>query len=101
MILLKGQTENDTEREKAAKIFEEKLKIYQEYLHTLSDVIKDHSLSDEAKMRLEFQTSYVAMHCNPQYIVPVSNAVRKIIEYSCPDQEKAIEAKSQSGSPDP
>lgn len=101
MILLKGQTENDTEREKAAKIFEEKLKIYQEYLHTLSDVIKDHSLSDEAKMRLEFQTSYVAMHCNPQYIVPVSDAVRKIIEYSCPDQEKNIEGKSQSGSPDP
>lgn len=39
MILLRGQSDNDVERERAAKIFEEKLKIYQDYLHTLCDVI--------------------------------------------------------------
>ena len=42
MVLLKGQTETDVEREKTAKVFEEKLKIYQEYPHALCDVIKDH-----------------------------------------------------------
>ena len=54
MILLRGQSDNDVERERAAKVFEEKLRIYKDYLHTLYDVIKDHKLSDEEKIRLEF-----------------------------------------------
>ena len=72
MVLLKGQTTNDVERERAAKVFEEKLRIYQEYLQILCNVIEDRCLSDEEKIRLEFQTSYVAMHCEPKYIVDVS-----------------------------
>lgn len=43
MILLRGQSDNDVERERAAKVFEEKLRIYKDYLHTLYDVIKDTS----------------------------------------------------------
>lgn len=39
MILLRGQSDNDVERERAAKVFEEKLRIYKDYLHTLYDVI--------------------------------------------------------------
>ncbi|WP_286036225.1 hypothetical protein [Succinatimonas hippei] len=35
MILLRGQSNNDVERERASKVFEEKLRIYQEYLQTL------------------------------------------------------------------
>lgn len=87
MILLKGQSDDDVKRERDAKIFEEKLRIYQDYLHTLCDVIKDHSLSDEEKIRLEFQTSYVAMHCDSKYIATVSNAVKELIKYCCPDEE--------------
>ncbi len=102
MILLRGQSDDDIERERAAKIFEEKLRIYQEYLQTLCDVIKDHSLSDEEKIRLEFQTSYVAMHCNSKYISTVSNAVKELIEYSCPDENNEnLNRKNKSGSPDP
>lgn len=102
MILLRGQSDNDVERERAAKIFEEKLKIYQDYLHTLCDVIKDHSLSDEEKIRLEFQTSYVAMHCDSKYIATVSNAVKELIEYCCPDEDGENKNRSnKSGSPDP
>ena len=82
MILLKGQSDDDVERERAAKIFEEKLRIYQDYLHSLCDIIKEHSLSDEGKIRLEFQTSYVAMHCDPQYIATVSNSVKEL--HCCP-----------------
>ena len=90
MVLLKGQTTNDVERERAAKVFEEKLRIYQEYLQILCNVIEDRCLSDEEKIRLEFQTSYVAMHCEPKYIVDVSNSVKKIIEYVCPDDVDTI-----------
>lgn len=102
MILLRGQSDDDVERERAAKIFGEKLRIYQDYLHTLCDVIKDHSLSDEEKIRLEFQTSYVAMHCDSKYIATVSNAVKELIEYCCPDEDgENVNRKNKSGSPDP
>lgn len=102
MILLRGQSDDDVERERTAKIFGEKLRIYQDYLHTLCDVIKDHSLSDEEKIRLEFQTSYVAMHCDSKYIATVSNAVKELIEYCCPDEDgENLNRKNKSGSPDP
>ena len=102
MILLRGQSDDDVERERAAKVFEEKLRIYQDYLHTLCDVIKDHSFSDEEKIRLEFQTSYVAMHCDSKYIATVSNAVKELIEYCCPDEDgENLSRKNKSGSPDP
>lgn len=102
MILLRGQSDNDVKREKTAKIFEEKLRIYQDYLHTLCDVIKDHRLSDEEKIRLEFQTSYVAMHCDSKYIATVSDAVKELIEYCCPDEDNEnLNRKNKSGSPDP
>lgn len=101
MILLRGQSDTDIERERAAKIFEEKLKIYQDYLHTLCNVIEDHSLSDKEKIRLEFQTSYVAMHCDSRYIASVSKAVRELIEYVCPDEESNVKRLNKSNSPDP
>ena len=40
MMLLVGQTDSDERREKKGKVFEEKLRIYQEYLETLYNVIK-------------------------------------------------------------
>lgn len=84
MILLRGQSNNDVQREKTSKVFEEKLRIYQEFLQTLYDVLKDNSiLPYEEKMRLQFQTSYVAMHCDAKYIAKVSTSVRKLIEYKC------------------
>lgn len=55
---------------------------------------------------MEFQTSYVAMHCNPAYIVKISEAVRDLIKYCCPDESnegpKRINPNlSMSDSPDP
>ena len=78
MILLRGQTNNDVERERDAKVFEEKLRIYQDFLQKLQDVIKDHTLSDEEKTLLQFQASYVAMHCEPECIQKVSESVKQI-----------------------
>ena len=101
MILLKGQSDDDVERERAAKIFGEKLRIYQDFLHTLCDVIKDHRLSDEEKTRLEFQTSYVAMHCEPKYIATVSRAIKELIEVTCPEDDERQHHINKSDSPDP
>lgn len=102
MILLRGQSDDDIERERTSKIFEEKLRIYQDYLQILCEVIKDHNLSDEEKIRLEFQTSYVAMHCDPKHIVTVSSAIKDLIENCCSDEsEENRNRRNKSGSPDP
>lgn len=84
MVLLNGQSDNDARREQNAKVFEEKLRIYQEYLKTLNNVIEDGILTKEERIQLEFQTSYVAMHCKPCYIREVSEAVKAIIQLQCP-----------------
>ena len=102
MILLRGQSDTDIQREREAKIFEEKLRIYQEYLRTLCEVVEDGSLSEEDKNRLEFQTSYVAMHCRPEHIAKVSQGVKELIAYTCPDKKKLEIGKlNRSNSPDP
>lgn len=64
MMLLVGQTDNEEKREKKSKVFEEKLRIYQEYLTTLYKVIKDGKNSNSEKLKLAFKTSSVAMHCD-------------------------------------
>lgn len=99
MFLLRGQTVNEVESERTAKIFEEKLRIYQEYLHFLCDAIKDSNLSEEEKISLKFQTSYVAMHCNPKYIETVSSAIKGLID-SCCSEDKNLNHKTESNSPD-
>ena len=103
MILLRGQSNNDVERERASKVFEEKLRIYQEYLQTLYEVIQDGGLSDQEKLKLEFQTSYVAMHCSPKYIADVSVAVKNIIEINCSEdsESNSSNAIQDSGTPEP
>lgn len=42
------------------------------------------------------------MHCDPQYIATVSNSVKELIEYCCPDEDdENLNRKDKSGSPDP
>ena len=82
-ILLMGQTKSDITRDKDAKIFEEKLKIYQDYLNTLCDVVSDHKVSDKEKMVLQFKTSYIAMHTSADHISRISDAIAEIIRVSC------------------
>ena len=83
MILLRGQTNNDVERERDAKVFEEKLRIYQEFLQQLQEVIKDGTLTEEEKILLQFQVSYVAMHCEQECIEKVSTSIKQILACKC------------------
>ncbi len=101
MILLQGQSNKEADLQKDTKVFEEKLRIYQDYLHTLCEVIKNQSLSKEKKINLEFQTSYVAMHCDSKHIAAVSSAVKRLIKNCCSDEESEnLGPKSKSGSPE-
>ena len=101
MILLKGQSDDDVKRERDAKVFAEKLKVYQEYLQTLCKVVEKRNLSDENKIGLEFQTACLAMHCDAQYIEQVSAGVKEIIQVTCVDEAASRDDEGKSDSPEP
>ena len=88
VVLLDGQSKKEQTAKRNSKVFEEKLKIYQDFLTTLYDVVKDRKLTEDEKLQLEFKTSLVAMHCKPQNLDSVSAAVRKVISSFCPSDEK-------------
>ena len=66
VVLLDGQSKKEQTAKRNSKVFEEKLKIYQNFLSTLYDVVKDRKLTEEEKLQLEFQTSLVAIIVNPR-----------------------------------
>lgn len=87
-LLLNSQTNNDIERERNSEIFEEKLRIYQEFLQALYDVLKEETVTPDEAMRLQFQTSYIAMHTSSENILQISKNVSNIVKmYSqCPSE---------------
>ena len=54
-VLLRGQTENDAKKEKDTKVFEEKLRIYQDFLHCLCEVIQDGEISKKKLFNWNFK----------------------------------------------
>ena len=86
-ILLIGQTKSDVTREKDAKIFEEKLKIYQDFLNTLCEVVSDHKLSYKDILIIQFKTSYMAMHTSTEHIKTISENIQTIIKATCPGEK--------------
>ena len=87
-LLLNSQSRSDIERERNSEIFREKLRIYQEFLKALYDVLKEEAVTPEEVMRLQFQTSYIAMHTSSKNIREVSQCVSGIVRmYSqCPGE---------------
>ena len=79
VVLLDGQSKKEQTAKRNSKVFEEKLKIYQNFLSTLYDVVKDRKLTEEEKLQLEFQTSYDEKNSKPNSLNLLSPAVRKVI----------------------
>ena len=73
------QKEKEKQRLQETKIFEERLRIYQNFLRKLCDVVKDQKITREEEIELQFQVSYIAMHTNPSSIKAISDNVKKII----------------------
>ena len=88
-LLLNSQSRSDIERERDSEVFREKLRIYQEFLQALYDVLKEEAVTPEEVMRLQFQTSYIAMHTSSRNIREVSQCVSGIVRmYSqCPGED--------------
>lgn len=79
MFLLLGQTSNEEKKERNAKIFEEKLRIYNEFLQKLCQVVQDMDISKEEEIMLEFQVAQLAMHTSTESINKISGEVSNII----------------------
>lgn len=73
------QKDKEKERLQETKVFEEKLKIYQDFLHKLCDVVKDMKIVKEEEIELEFQVAYIAMHTSSESIMKISDKVAGII----------------------
>ena len=79
LFLLLGQTASEEKKERNTKVFEEKLRIYQEFLRKLCDVVKDQKITSEEEIELQFQVSYIAMHTSTKSINTISGQVRDIV----------------------
>ncbi len=79
MFLLLGQTSSEEKKERNTKVFEEKLKIYQDFLHKLCDVVKDMKIEPQEEIELAFQVSYIAMHTKSDSIKNISEQVKEIV----------------------
>lgn len=73
------QKDKEKERLQETKVFEERLRIYQEFLEKLCNVVKDQKITPEEEIELQFQVSYIAMHTKSASIKIISEQVRKII----------------------
>lgn len=93
VVLLDGQSKKEQTAKRNSKVFEEKLKIYKNFLDTLYGAVKDEELTDKEKIELQYQTSLVAMHCEPENILKLSEAVKKVITMMCkPDRQRSSNA---------
>ena len=91
VVLLDGQSKKEQTAKRNSKVFEEKLKIYKNFLDTLYGAVKDEELTDKEKIELQYQTSLVAMHCEPENILKLSEAVKKVITMMCkPDRQRSF-----------
>lgn len=73
------QKEKEKKRLQETKVFEEKLRIYQDFLHKLCDVVKDQKITREEEIELQFQISYIAMHTKSSTIKLISDNIKEII----------------------
>lgn len=80
LFLLLGQTSSEEKKERNTKVFEEKLQIYQDFLHCLYEVIKDGKVTREEAIALEFQTSYITMHTESTHIKTIAQQVYEIVD---------------------
>ena len=64
---------------KETEQYKTKLRIYQEYLEKLCDVVRDRKLDTDEKIDMQFRTAYLAMHSDVDHIEQVSSSIKDII----------------------
>ena len=73
------QKDKEKERLQETKIFEERLRIYKEFLQKLCDVVNDQKITPEEEIELQFQVAYITMHTSTKSINSISQQVSDIV----------------------
>jgi hypothetical protein len=86
--LLNKQSANALDKDIEVKRYEERLKIYKDFLFKLYEVVKDGKISDEEVKELIFHTSYIAMHTSSERIDNILRSLTKVIAELNADEGK-------------
>ena len=80
LMLLRDQTNSEEKKERNSKVFEEKLKIYQDFLETLNTVLEDGEVSPEEALKLKFKISMITLHTSSSHINAISESIKNILQ---------------------
>lgn len=83
-LLLNSQTESEFANQKKTKIYEEKLRIYQEYIKLLCNIVKDKVINDDDYTKLQYQLSLVALHTTDEHYQEIVNQTEELLSKGCP-----------------
>jgi len=78
VALLQGQTDAETKQSRSAKVYEEKLQIYKDFLKALCDVLEDGKITEKESVRLQFQFATITMHTGPNNAEAISDSIKNI-----------------------
>ena len=79
LILLKGQTRSENEKEQNSAIFKKKLEVFQNFLVVLNEVATKKELSESDKIRLQFQIAQLSVHTESKRLKVISKHVNSIV----------------------
>ena len=77
--LIEGQATIEQEQEKESKVYEEKLRIYKEFIVKMNEIFRDKKIDEKEIIDLQFQVSYIDMHTSSEHIKTISEHVRNIV----------------------
>ena len=80
LFLLLGQTSSEEKKERNSKVFEEKLKIYQDFLETLNAILADGEVTSEEALMLKFKISMITLHTSSSHINAISESIKNILQ---------------------
>lgn len=98
LILLSNQTESQENLTKNSVVYEEKLKIFNDFLDTIGQCLEDGKLTAAETTKIIHRFSVLRIHISPQNAIRIENAISSIDntffyfdEYSVPNLSKLIE----------
>ncbi len=79
-LLLHCQSNSDEQREKNAKVYEQKLNVCLDFFKELSKIVEDGKITAEEANHLKFTFSYVAIHLSEKSMVTISEHLSTIAQ---------------------
>lgn len=93
LLLLKGQTANEEIKERNTKVFQEKLKIYNDFYQKLCGIVNDGKITPQEEIELQFQVATLTMHTEANNIAAISEQVKELITLiKHPDFSRKLES---------